>query len=53
MRNIKDIKSIQADQLRAIQLRDFELAFQQVRASVSQKDLKFYEEWDAEFGSKK
>ena len=51
MRTIKDITKIQADQLRPIQYVDFDQAFQQVRASVSQKDLKFYEEWDREFGS--
>jgi hypothetical protein len=34
-------------------LEDFLDAFKQVKASVSDKDLKLYLEWDAQFGSGK
>lgn len=46
-----DIENITADQVRPIMYEDFEAAFHQVRASVSDKDLDLYLEWDRMFGS--
>lgn len=46
-----DIENITADQVRPIMYEDFEAAFHQVRASVSDKDLNLYLEWDKMFGS--
>lgn len=46
-----DIENITADQVRPIMYEDFEAAFHQVRASVSDKDLDLYLEWDKMFGS--
>lgn len=46
-----DIENITADQVRPIMYEDFEAAFHQVRASVSDKDLALYLEWDKMFGS--
>lgn len=51
IRTIKDISCISADDVRPIQLADFQYALTQVRASVSDKDLKAYEEWNKTFGS--
>eukprot|EP00054_Salpingoeca_dolichothecata_P029939 m.238958 g.238958 ORF g.238958 m.238958 type:complete len:305 (-) comp26571_c0_seq2:90-1004(-) len=52
LRKIRDIKSVTPDQVRPIDFRDFEKAFQQVRASVSAKEIVQYEQWDRLFGSK-
>ncbi|XP_061192634.1 folliculin-interacting protein 1-like [Saccostrea echinata] len=46
-----DIENITAEQVRPILYEDFEAAFHQVRASVSEKDLDLYLEWDKTFGS--
>lgn len=42
---------IDVDKVRPVNLKDFEFATKMVRASVSQKDLKGYVEWNASFGS--
>lgn len=46
-----DIENITAEQVRPIEFQDFEEAFLQVRASVSDKDLDLYIEWNNMFGS--
>ncbi|KJE95269.1 fidgetin-like protein 1 [Capsaspora owczarzaki ATCC 30864] len=51
IRCISDLSSISADQVRPIQYVDFDKAFRQVRASVSQKDLEGYIKWNTQFGS--
>eukprot|EP00002_Diphylleia_rotans_P035309 TRINITY_DN7691_c0_g3_i3.p1 TRINITY_DN7691_c0_g3~~TRINITY_DN7691_c0_g3_i3.p1 ORF type:complete len:120 (+),score=16.77 TRINITY_DN7691_c0_g3_i3:263-622(+) len=45
------ICSISASSVRPISLPDFEAAMKQVRASVSQKDLQQYVDWNQLFGS--
>lgn len=32
-------------------VRDFEVALKTIKSSVSQNDLKFYEDWNRQFGS--
>ena len=51
IRTITDISCISPSDVRHIQLRDFEYARTQVRASVSTKDLDAYVEWNKQFGS--
>ncbi|KAI1297029.1 hypothetical protein EDD11_007252 [Mortierella claussenii] len=46
-----DILEIGLDSLRAINHGDFVEALSQVRASVSDRDLDLYKEWDKEYGS--
>ncbi|XP_060085132.1 fidgetin-like protein 1 [Ylistrum balloti] len=46
-----DIESISADEVRPIIFCDFEEAFLQVKASVSDKDLDLYIEWNTMYGS--
>lgn len=45
------METITPDQVRPIQLPDFEQALLQVRASVSNKDLELYAEWNRTYGS--
>ncbi|KAI8923229.1 P-loop containing nucleoside triphosphate hydrolase protein [Entophlyctis helioformis] len=52
IRDIRDITSIAAADVRPIGHRDFMEALSQVRASVSAKDLDFYLSFDQEYGSK-
>ncbi len=51
IRSVNDIMSINYDSLRPVKLEDFEVALSQVRASVSNKDLEGYIEWNKQFGS--
>ncbi|ETV85943.1 hypothetical protein, variant 1 [Aphanomyces astaci] len=51
IRNCVDIQTMQADDVRPISRRDFDEALRGTRSSVSVKDLQFYMEWNAEFGS--
>ncbi len=51
IRDIRDIRNVSLDDVRSIQLCDFEFALTQVRASVSEKDLEFYIQFDKEYGS--
>eukprot|EP00742_Colponemidia_sp_Colp-10_P005658 GILJ01006048.1.p1 GENE.GILJ01006048.1~~GILJ01006048.1.p1 ORF type:complete len:674 (+),score=92.32 GILJ01006048.1:1592-3613(+) len=51
LRSIGDIRNVAAESVPPISYEDFLHAFQQVRASVSQKDLHFYTEWNSQFGS--
>eukprot|EP00762_Andalucia_godoyi_P007818 ANDGO_01733.mRNA.1 Fidgetin-like protein 1 len=46
-----DIATVNADEVRPVSMCDFVAAFKQVRASVSQKDLVGYKEWNEQFGS--
>ncbi|KAI5171032.1 fidgetin-like protein 1 [Nematocida sp. LUAm3] len=50
IRELKEISS--AESLRALLLKDFLKATRPIRKSVSEKDLKAYEDWDNEYGSK-
>jgi len=45
------LESVALECVRPIQLRDFEVASQVVRASVSENDLVGYREWNAMYGS--
>ncbi|KAI9591024.1 P-loop containing nucleoside triphosphate hydrolase protein [Syncephalis fuscata] len=49
IRSISDI----LEQVRPIQFKDFENALTQVRASVGDKDLELYLEWDRVYGSRR
>ncbi|KAH6572551.1 hypothetical protein BASA50_004363 [Batrachochytrium salamandrivorans] len=51
IRDIKDISTISADDVRPMTHQDFLCALTQVRASVSEKDLEFYIGFDKEYGS--
>ena len=53
IRDIKDIRNIQTADVRMIGVVDFVEALSQVRASVSDKDLEGYIQWDKEYGSMK
>ncbi len=53
IRDIRDIASIDAADVRPVNLQDFEDALTQVRASVSEKDLDLYLKFDGEYGSKR
>ncbi|KAK3091009.1 hypothetical protein FSP39_016432 [Pinctada imbricata] len=46
-----EIENICADQVRPILFEDFDAAFMQVRASVSDKDLDLYIDWNNTYGS--
>ncbi|CAL4065842.1 unnamed protein product, partial [Meganyctiphanes norvegica] len=48
--NFADIQSISVDQVRPINLEDFRNALYCIRASVSDKDLAGYENWNKQFG---
>lgn len=51
LRNIHDISEINSESLRAIILEDFMTALKQVKATVSNKDLGGYLEWNRSYGS--
>lgn len=51
IRSIADIQCVDADQVRPIVFNDFDAALHQVRASVSEKDLILYTEWNKLYGS--
>ncbi|KAE9325407.1 Fidgetin-like protein 1 [Phytophthora fragariae] len=51
IRSCADIRTMDADSVRPINLDDFKEALRGVRSSVATKDLAFYKEWNAEFGS--
>ncbi|KAJ1552223.1 hypothetical protein HK405_012173 [Cladochytrium tenue] len=51
IRDIRDIRNVSTEDVRAISLADFEVALTQVRASVSDKDLDLYLRFDSEYGS--
>ncbi|CAI5731964.1 unnamed protein product [Peronospora destructor] len=51
VRSCADIRTMTADSVRPIILDDFIEALRGVRSSVSTKDLRFYKEWNEEFGS--
>jgi SpoVK/Ycf46/Vps4 family AAA+-type ATPase len=51
LRTITDISTIDIENVRPINLHDFEEAIKHVKASVSIEDLKIYSEWNKTFGS--
>lgn len=51
IRNCTDIRTMNAESVRPINLDDFKEALRGVRSSVAVKDLAFYKEWNEEFGS--
>lgn len=51
IRSITDIQCIDADQVPPILFKDFDAALHQVRASVSEKDLDLYTQWNTLYGS--
>ncbi|RKP18366.1 AAA-domain-containing protein [Rozella allomycis CSF55] len=51
IRSIDDIENISLENVRPIQLCDFINALDQIRASVSDKDLDMYEKWNQDYGS--
>ncbi|CAA0824634.1 P-loop containing nucleoside triphosphate hydrolases superfamily protein [Striga hermonthica] len=46
-----EITKLQKEDMRAVNLQDFELALQEVRPSVSLSELGTYEKWNEQFGS--
>jgi hypothetical protein len=51
VRDITDIASIAADNVREIRMQDFDNALHGVRPSVSEKEIEGYVTWDHAFGS--
>ncbi|KAL0480034.1 hypothetical protein AKO1_010919 [Acrasis kona] len=51
IRDVHDIMNIDAANVRPIALCDFEAAMQQIRPSVSEKDIGRYLQWNESFGS--
>jgi SpoVK/Ycf46/Vps4 family AAA+-type ATPase len=51
IRDIMDISSIKAEDVRGISFHDFFEALDQVKASVSERDLDLYKRFELEFGS--
>ncbi|KAL3669068.1 hypothetical protein V7S43_005452 [Phytophthora oleae] len=51
IRTCSDIRTMDAESVRPINLGDFKEALRGVRSSVAVKDLAFYKEWNEEFGS--
>ena len=50
LRTVSDIRNIKVEQVRPVGLEDFILAFSQIRPSVSDKDLLFYDQWNQQYG---
>ena len=51
IRCLDDIRNVDATKVRPISVQDFEEALTGIRASVSDKDLLLYKEWNEQFGS--
>ena len=51
IRELSDIMNIESADVRPIGLKDFVESLSQVRASVSEKELVGYREWDKMYGS--
>eukprot|EP01012_Entosiphon_sulcatum_P007704 TRINITY_DN13994_c0_g1_i1.p1 TRINITY_DN13994_c0_g1~~TRINITY_DN13994_c0_g1_i1.p1 ORF type:complete len:616 (-),score=108.01 TRINITY_DN13994_c0_g1_i1:8-1855(-) len=51
MRELRDIRYVNSEDVRPIGLSDFRKALAQIKASVSSKDLFLYVEWNKRFGS--
>ncbi len=47
------IETISTDEIRPVNLGDFEGALRQVKASVSDQDLRMYQDWNTRYGSGK
>jgi SpoVK/Ycf46/Vps4 family AAA+-type ATPase len=46
-----DVINVRKEDVRPIEFRDFEMALESIKASVSPDDLKVYEDWERKFGS--
>ncbi|KAL0265630.1 UNVERIFIED_CONTAM: hypothetical protein PYX00_011343 [Menopon gallinae] len=51
LREISDIRAVDGDKTRPIDLNDFKRAMRQIRKSVSSSDLELYQKWNERFGS--
>lgn len=51
IRDLSDIMNIESADVRPIEIKDFKESLSQVRASVSEKELLGYREWDKLYGS--
>ena len=51
LRCIRDIENVSLDSIRALTLDDFKAALSNVRATVNQKDLNKFLEWNDQYGS--
>lgn len=51
LRDVKNLETVSLKDIRAINVNDFRVAMSQVRASVSEKDLAGYLEWNQKFGT--
>ena len=51
LRDVVNLETVRLEDIRPITLKDFEEAMTQVRASVSEKDLEGYLEWNEQFGT--
>lgn len=51
LREISDIRAVDGDKTRPIDLNDFKRAMRQIRRSVSSSDLELYQKWNERFGS--
>lgn len=51
LREISDIRAVDGDKTRPIDLNDFKRAMKQIRRSVSSSDLELYQKWNERFGS--
>ena len=51
LREITDVQNCELGAIRALNLKDFEEALKNVRASVNQKDLQYFLDWNDAYGS--
>ena len=51
LRCIDDIENVDIDNIRALTLKDFREALNNVKATVNQNDLKKFVEWNDQYGS--
>lgn len=51
LREIKDVSSIEANEIRPLKLQDFKEALKNVRQSVNGKDLQKFLDWNDSYGS--
>ena len=51
LREIADVQNCEAGTIRPLTLKDFEEALKNVRASVNQKDLSYFSDWNDTYGS--
>lgn len=51
LREIVDVQNCQTEDIRPLELRDFEEAIKNVRSTVQQKDLDYFLKWNDDYGS--